>query len=98
LLADALGKPADAGSIAAEDLATMSEAPLTPEQVEAARELVGWTRGRLAFRAGVSEKTVLTFESGGPIDRAQVGQAHDRNTVFFALRDLFVSMGNGRNS
>ena len=47
----------------------MSEAPLTPEQVKAARELLGWTRVRLAFRVGVSEKTVLTFESGEPWSR-----------------------------
>jgi DNA-binding XRE family transcriptional regulator len=47
----------------------MSEAPLTPEQVKAARELLGWTRMRLAFRVGVSEKTVLTFESGEPWSR-----------------------------
>ena len=47
----------------------MSEAPLTPEQVKAARELLGWTRMRLAFRFGVSEKTVGAFESGEPWSR-----------------------------
>jgi transcriptional regulator with XRE-family HTH domain len=47
----------------------MSDVPITPEQVKAARELLGWTRMRLAFRVGVSEKTVLTFESGEPWSR-----------------------------
>ena len=47
----------------------MGEAPLTPEQVKAARELLGWTRMRLAFRVGVSEKTVGAFESSEPWSR-----------------------------
>ena len=47
----------------------MSDVPITPEQVKAARELLGRTRMRLAFRVGVSEKTVLTFESGEPWSR-----------------------------
>jgi DNA-binding XRE family transcriptional regulator len=38
-------------------------------KVRAARQLLGWTRMRLAFRVGVSEKTVLTFESGEPWSR-----------------------------
>jgi transcriptional regulator with XRE-family HTH domain len=43
----------------------MSDAPLTPEQVKAARELLGWTRVRLAFRAGVvSENTIRRYEAG----------------------------------
>ena len=41
-----------------------SEMTVTPEQCKAGRELLGWSRIRLAFRVGVSEKTVLTFESG----------------------------------
>jgi DNA-binding XRE family transcriptional regulator len=46
-----------------------SDAPLTPEQVKAPRELLGWTRMRLAFRVGVSEKAVGAFESGEPWSR-----------------------------
>ena len=42
----------------------MSDAPLTPAQVKAARELLGWTRIRLAFRVGVTEGTIEAFESG----------------------------------
>jgi DNA-binding XRE family transcriptional regulator len=42
----------------------MSEAPLTPEQVKAARELLGWTVLKLAMRVGVSEKTIVAFEAG----------------------------------
>ena len=46
-----------------------SEMTVTPEQCKAGRELLGWSRIRLAFRVGVSEKTVLTFESGEPWSR-----------------------------
>jgi transcriptional regulator with XRE-family HTH domain len=42
---------------------------VTPEQVKAARQLLGWTRLRLGFRVGVSEKTVEAFESGEPWSR-----------------------------
>jgi DNA-binding XRE family transcriptional regulator len=42
----------------------MNDAPLTPAQVKAARELLGWTRIRLAFRVGVTDATIEAFESG----------------------------------
>jgi DNA-binding XRE family transcriptional regulator len=42
----------------------MSDAPLTPGQVKAARELLGWTVLKLAMRVGVSEKTIVAFEAG----------------------------------
>jgi DNA-binding XRE family transcriptional regulator len=42
----------------------MSDAPLTPAQVRAARQLLGWTAAKLAGRVGVSEKTITAFESG----------------------------------
>jgi transcriptional regulator with XRE-family HTH domain len=37
---------------------------ITPEQVRAARELLGWTSLKLALRVGVSEKAILAFEAG----------------------------------
>jgi DNA-binding XRE family transcriptional regulator len=42
----------------------MNDAPLTPEQVKAARQLLGWTCAKLAGRVGASEKTLLAFEAG----------------------------------
>ena len=38
--------------------------PIKPEQVKAARLLVGWTRVKLAFRVGVSETSIAFFEEG----------------------------------
>jgi transcriptional regulator with XRE-family HTH domain len=37
---------------------------ITGEQAMTARKLVGWTRRRIAVRAGVSESTVGNFEAG----------------------------------
>ena len=42
----------------------MSDAPLTPGQIRAARQLLGWTASKLATRVCVSEKTILAFEAG----------------------------------
>ncbi len=47
-------------------LATMSDAPLTPEQLKAARQLLGWSQSDLAGHVGVSTKTVWVFEAGKP--------------------------------
>jgi transcriptional regulator with XRE-family HTH domain len=42
----------------------MGDAPITPEQVRAARQLLRWTPAKVATRVGVSEKTLLAFEAG----------------------------------
>jgi transcriptional regulator with XRE-family HTH domain len=42
----------------------MSEAPVTPEQVKAARQLLGWSRSALAGHVRVSDATVWAFETG----------------------------------
>ena len=39
---------------------------ITPEQVRAARQLLGWSCAKLAGRVGVSEKTIMAFEAGDP--------------------------------
>ena len=44
----------------------MSDAPLTPEQAKAARQLLGWSLSDLAGHIGVSTTTVWVFESGKP--------------------------------
>ena len=41
----------------------MIGAPITPEQVVAARRLLGWSASRLGTRVGVSAKTILAFEA-----------------------------------
>jgi hypothetical protein len=40
------------------------EMTITPEQVKAARELLGWTLVRLAARADASELAVRRYEGG----------------------------------
>jgi hypothetical protein len=48
--------------------ATMSDAPITPEQVKAARRLLGWTPVRMAARADASELAVRRYENGRGIE------------------------------
>jgi transcriptional regulator with XRE-family HTH domain len=43
----------------------MTDAPITGEQVEAARKLLGWSRARLAAFVGVSEHVIANFEQKG---------------------------------
>jgi hypothetical protein len=43
---------------------TGNDTPITPEQVGAARRLLGWSASRLGGRVGVSAKTILAFEAG----------------------------------
>ena len=45
----------------------MSEPLVTPEQVKAARKLLGWTRVRLAARANTGEGAIRRYEDGGGI-------------------------------
>jgi predicted transcriptional regulator len=41
------------------------DAPLTPEQVRSARQLLGWSRTRLAARIGVTHTTAIArYEDG----------------------------------
>jgi ribosome-binding protein aMBF1 (putative translation factor) len=42
----------------------MSEPLITPEQVKAARKLLGWTRVRLAARANTGERAIRRYEDG----------------------------------
>jgi transcriptional regulator with XRE-family HTH domain len=37
---------------------------ITPEQVKAARELLGWSQADLAAQVGVSDTTISLFERG----------------------------------
>jgi predicted transcriptional regulator len=40
---------------------------ITPEQCKEARDLLGWSRGRLACQVGASEGAVRRYEDGGAI-------------------------------
>jgi DNA-binding XRE family transcriptional regulator len=39
---------------------------ITPDQCKAARDLLGWSRAKLARVAGVGQTTVYSFESAFP--------------------------------
>jgi ribosome-binding protein aMBF1 (putative translation factor) len=41
----------------------MSDAPLTPEQVKTARQLLGWSRIKLAARVNASEGAIRRYEN-----------------------------------
>jgi ribosome-binding protein aMBF1 (putative translation factor) len=47
----------------------MSDAPLTPDQVTAARQLLGWPRVRLAGRANAGETAIRRYENGRGISK-----------------------------
>ena len=49
----------------------MSDAPLTPLQMKAARELLGWSQMDVANRVGLSEWVVGFFERGERLIRAR---------------------------
>jgi transcriptional regulator with XRE-family HTH domain len=42
----------------------MTEFPLLPEQVRAARAMLGWSQNDLAGRASVAKQTLADFERG----------------------------------
>jgi transcriptional regulator with XRE-family HTH domain len=60
---------------------------ITPEQVKAARELLGWTLVRLAARADASELAVRRYENGrgigGRIDLTSIREMLESAGVIF---------------
>jgi transcriptional regulator with XRE-family HTH domain len=60
---------------------------ITPGQVKAARQLLGWSRSELGGQMGVSESTIAKFENGKPrsaaIDLAAVRAALESAGVIF---------------
>jgi ribosome-binding protein aMBF1 (putative translation factor) len=48
----------------------MSDAPITPEQLKAARQLLGWSRSRLSARIRLSFPVIVRYEDGGGQSRA----------------------------
>ena len=63
------------------------ETTITPEQVKAARELLGWTLVRLAARADASELAVRRYENGrgigGRIDLTSIREIFEAAGVEF---------------
>jgi transcriptional regulator with XRE-family HTH domain len=63
------------------------EMTITPEQVKAARELLGWTLVRLAARADASELAVRRYENGqgigGRIDLTSIREMLEAAGVEF---------------
>jgi transcriptional regulator with XRE-family HTH domain len=64
----------------------MSDEPLTPGQIRAPRELLGWSRIRLASRIGVGEVSIAILERG-----VRLPQKFDLNRGL--LRSTFESAG-----
>jgi len=62
----------------------MSEAPLTPGQVKAARQLLGWSQEDLAGHVGVGAATIWSFESG---------KAHYSTLDINLVREVLESAG-----
>jgi transcriptional regulator with XRE-family HTH domain len=59
---------------------------LTPEQVKAARQLLGWSFLKLASRVGVSESAIRLFASGvklALLDLAAIRRALEAAGVIF---------------
>jgi transcriptional regulator with XRE-family HTH domain len=48
----------------------MCDGRITPSQVTAARQMLGWWQSDLAKRLHVSEKSIRDFESGEPFGRS----------------------------
>ena len=62
----------------------MSDAPLTPEQMKAARELLGWSQMDVPNRVGLTEWVVGFFERGERLIRAR---------YLRRMRSIFESAG-----
>ena len=67
---------------------------VTPEQVKAARFLLGWTRVKLAFRVGVCENSIRYFEEGIRISSVlNLSVIHE--TLEFAGVEFIADNGGG---
>lgn len=70
----------------------MTDAPLTPEQMKAARELLGWSQTDVANRIGLTEWVIGFFERGERLIRARY--LRRVRSIFEAAGVIFVE-GNG---
>jgi transcriptional regulator with XRE-family HTH domain len=69
----------------------MSDAPITAEQIKAARRLLGWSRTRLASRIGVGEVSIAILEQGvrfpQKLDLNRARSALESAGVFFVAEN-----------
>jgi len=65
--------------------------PVTPDQVKAARLLLGWSMSRLGMRSGTSVHTVRSFEQAGRI--ASMYCRTDQVDAVAAIRDTLEAAG-----
>jgi predicted transcriptional regulator len=42
----------------------VNQPPISPNQLRAARGWLGWTRGRLTLKSGISERAIARYELG----------------------------------
>jgi hypothetical protein len=63
----------------------MNDAPVTPGQLKAARQLLGWSRARLSARIGVSHSTGIA--------RYDDGEGQSRTLDLAAIRSALESAG-----
>jgi transcriptional regulator with XRE-family HTH domain len=61
---------------------------VTPQQLRAARALVGWSREKLAEKSGVPEITTRLFERGDTDPR--ISTAHKWRTALEAAGVIFI--------
>jgi ribosome-binding protein aMBF1 (putative translation factor) len=66
----------------------MSDAPLTPQQMKAPRELLGWSQMDVANRVGLTEWVIGFFERGERLIRARYLQR--MRSIFEAAGVIFV--------
>ncbi len=64
---------------------------MTPDQVKAARALLGWSMSRLGMRSGTSVHTVRSFEQTGRV-ASMYGRTDQVDTVA-AIRDTLEAAG-----
>jgi ribosome-binding protein aMBF1 (putative translation factor) len=71
----------------------MSDAPLTPLQMKAARELLGWSQMDVANRVGLSEWVIGFYERGERLIRARY--LRRVSSIFEAAGVIFVEENRG---
>jgi transcriptional regulator with XRE-family HTH domain len=64
---------------------------MTPDQVKAARLLLGWSMSRLGMRSGTSMHTVRIFERSGQV--AKLYCRTDQVDAVAAIRDTLEAAG-----
>jgi ribosome-binding protein aMBF1 (putative translation factor) len=72
---------------------TTETLPLTPQQVQAAREALGWTTYQLAARCGFGQHVVACFEASGKITASRALSEGSRRNRLQTIRIVFEAEG-----